>query len=159
MNLWKNSNGLLPNDRKHQIKAYGFYEITPQFSVGGNFLAAAGRPKNCIGNYPDALVANDPGFPDYGSAYHYCNQVASPRGAAGNLPWDIRLDMNVVYKPEQVKGLSFKLDIFNLFNRQTVQTIDELYNLNDAVAATYSRTISYTAPRALKLTAEYNYKF
>ncbi|MFC6519583.1 TonB-dependent receptor domain-containing protein [Undibacterium arcticum] len=157
--LMENSNGLLPNDRKHQIKAYGFYEITPQFSVGGNFLAAAGRPKNCIGNYPDALVANDPGFPDYGSAYHYCNQVASPRGAAGNLPWDIRLDMNVVYKPEQVKGLSFKLDIFNLFNRQTVQTIDELYNLNDAVAATYSRTISYTAPRALKLTAEYNYKF
>ncbi|EEF27116.1 conserved hypothetical protein [Ricinus communis] len=33
------SDGLLPNDRKHQIKAYGFYQFTDEFSVGGNLLA------------------------------------------------------------------------------------------------------------------------
>jgi hypothetical protein len=147
-------NGLLPNDRTHQIKAYGFYEINPMFTVGANFLAASGRPKNCIGNHPTV----DPSY-DYGSAYAYCNGVPSPRGTTGNLPWDIRLDLNLVYSVAQVKGLALKLDVFNVTNRQTTQTIDEVYNSGDGVSSTYSRTISYTAPRSARLTAEYNYKF
>ncbi|MET3116004.1 hypothetical protein AAKU64_000207 [Undibacterium sp. GrIS 1.8] len=154
------ANGLLPNDRTHQIKAYGFYDLTPQLSVGGNLLIAAGRPKNCLGTYPQALQANDPGFPDYGSAYHYCNELPSPRGSVGNLPWDVRLDMNFAYKLEQVKGLQFKIDIFNVFNKQTVQTIDETYNLDaTTVSSTYGRTISYTAPRSARLAVQYDHKF
>jgi outer membrane receptor for ferric coprogen and ferric-rhodotorulic acid len=51
--LMQYSNGLLPNDRTHQIKAYGFYDLTPEWTVGGNFLAASGRPKNCFGNHPN----------------------------------------------------------------------------------------------------------
>ncbi|WP_402720327.1 TonB-dependent receptor plug domain-containing protein [Janthinobacterium rivuli] len=146
--------GLLPNDRTHQIKAYGFYELTPQWSVGGNFLAATGRPKNCLGNNEE--VDGDFG---YQSAYHMCNGVPSPRGALGKLPADIRLDANVAFKPAQVKGLVFKVDVFNVFNRQAVQTIDETYNSGTNVSPTYNRAISYTAPRSMRLTAEYNHKF
>jgi len=149
--------GLLPSHRKHQIKAYGFYELTPEWSIAGNLLAASGRPKNCIGNYPDALLTDD--NPNYGSAHHYCNQVPSPRGTAGELPWDIRLDMNVVYKPAALKGLSLKMDVFNVTNRQTVQAIDEVYNLQTQVSPTYGRPIGFTAPRAVKFSVEYNHKF
>jgi hypothetical protein len=162
------ANGLLPNDRKHQIKAFGFYQVLPEVTVGGNLLIASGQPITCLGNYPVALQANDPGFPDYGSAYHYCfgpsgANLPSPNGAAGRLPWDIRLDMDVVYKPEVMKGVAFKFDVFNVFNKQTLQQIDQQYNTSaGSISPTYytpGARVGYTAPRSMKLTMEYNHKF
>lgn len=152
--LMQYSNGLLPNDRTHQIKAYGFYDLTPEWTVGGNFLAASGRPKNCFGNHPNLGDS-----PDYGSVYFYCDGKPAPRGTNGNLPWDVRFDVNLAYKPAAVKGLALKVDVFNLFNKQTIQTIDETYNVGTQVSGTYGRVISYTAPRSVRLTAEYNHKF
>ncbi|KQN79074.1 hypothetical protein ASF04_00835 [Duganella sp. Leaf61] len=149
------ANGLLPNDRKHQIKAFGFYEFNSEWQVGGNALIASGRPRSCFGNRPDIPADID----DYGSVYFYCDKE-TPRGSLGRLPWDKRLDANVVYRPEIVKGLSVKIDVFNVFNKQTAQTIDETYNLEGTVInSTYGRVISYTAPRAAKLTVEYNHRF
>ena len=156
--LMVDSYGLLPNDRKHQIKAFGFYELSPQWMIGGNALLASGRPRSCFGNQPN-LPAD---APNYGSVYFNCGDSAVPRGTLGNLPWDIRLDANVSFRPEQIKGLTLKMDVFNVFNKQTVQVIDETYNVtagNPAISPTYGRGISYTSPRAVKLTAEYNYKF
>jgi hypothetical protein len=147
--------GKLPNDRTHQIKAYGFYQFAKQWGLGGNFLAASGRPKSCLGNYLSSYTAD---FPDYGSSHHYCNDIIAPRGTAGNLPWDVRLDVNFVFQPDAVKGLQFKLDIFNLFNRQAAQTVDEQYNSGSAVSATYGRVISYTAPRSGRVTLQYDFK-
>lgn len=146
--------GYLPNDRTHQLKAYGFYEITPQWIIGGNGLIATGRPMNCLGNN-DAVDVNF----GYGSAYHMCNGVLSPRGSIGRLPTDIRLDANLIFRPAQVKGLSLKIDVYNVFNRQATQTIDEVYNSGSTVSSTYGRTISYTPPRSMRFSAEYNHKF
>lgn len=156
--LMMGADGLLPNNRTHQIKAFGFYELTNQISVGGNALIASGRPRSCFGNRPD-LPAD---VQNYGSVYFYCDGKEAPRGTFGKLPWDVRFDANVTYRPEQVNGLALKVDVFNVFNKQTAQTIDETYNVargNYNVSPTYGRVISYTAPRAVKLTAEYNYKF
>ncbi|WLI89993.1 TonB-dependent receptor [Massilia sp. R2A-15] len=144
--------GKLPNDRTHQIKAYGFYNVAPEWTVGGNALIAAGRPLNCIGNHPTDT--------SYGSNYFWCNGVRVDRGSKGNLPWDTRLDMNVVYAPAMVKGLALKADVFNVFNKQTVQAIDETYNSGtNVVSPTYGRVTSYTDPRAIKFSVEYNHKF
>jgi hypothetical protein len=165
--LMEHADGLLVNDRTHQLKAYGLYELSKEWSVGGNFLAASGSPVTCLGNYPVDLQAADPGFPDYGAAYHYCGvngaNVVSKPGDAGRLPWDIRLDMNVMYKPAFIKGLSLKLDVFNLFNKQTVQQVDQLYNTESgAISPTYftpGAFVGYTAPRSAKFTVEYNHRF
>jgi hypothetical protein len=116
---FKYANGLLPNDRTHSLKAYGFYDLTPEWTVGANFLAGPGRPKSCFGNHPTI----DPNY-DYGSVYFYCNGKPAPRGTNGNLPWDIRLDMNLAYRPQQIKGLAFKVDVFNFLNKQTIQTTE-----------------------------------
>jgi hypothetical protein len=162
------SNGLLTNDRKHQIKAFGYYEFSPQWTLGANLLVASGQPEECLGNYPDALQGE--GFSDYGSAYHYCYgaigsgaNVPSPQGSAGRLPWDVRLDMGLVFKPEQVKGLAFKFDVFNVFNKQTVQQIDETYNTTSGgISPTYGTPgafVGYTAPRSMKLAVEYTHRF
>ena len=160
--LMEHAFGYLPNDRRHQIKAYGFYQVTPEVQIGANMLAASGRPRSCLGYYNGPNI-NDPLFGDfdYGASYHYCKDVAAPRGTYGNLPWDVRLDMNVVYKPVFLKGLELKLDVFNVANRQTAQNVDETYNnnSNSDIAATYGRTLSSTAPRSLRFTASYNMTF
>lgn len=159
--LMENAYGPLPGNRDHQIKAYGFMDITPEWQVGANLLLASGRPMNCLGWYAGTSTL-DNGNLDYGSSYHYCDGKVSARGDVGNLPWDKRLDLSLAYKPGSFKGLELRTDITNIFNEQTVQTIDEQYN-NDAggstISPTYGRVISYTAPRSVRFTATYNYKF
>ena len=163
--LMYNASGRLPNDRTHQFKAFGYYDLTPELTIGANLLIAAGRPTNCKGGFPNPDPRAVAYGVDYNSASFYCygatvNQnVPSPRGTAGNLEWDRRLDMNLVYKPQYVKGLAFKLDIFNVFNAQTVQKIEERYNNFDALRNTYGGVLSMTAPRSVRLGAEYNHKF
>jgi hypothetical protein len=154
--LMVGADGLLPNNRKHQVKAFGFYELAPEWSVGGNFLAASGRPLNCFGWNPNS---SDGGA--YGSVYFSCDGKPSPRGSLGTLPWDVRLDMNLVYRPAFVNGLAVKMDVFNVANKQTAQTIDETHNVltSPEINPTYGRVISYTPPRAVKLTVEYNHRF
>jgi hypothetical protein len=155
------SNGLLPNDREHQIKAYGFYQVTSELSAGANLLLASGRPKNCIGNLPDEYY--DAGNPatDYNSEFFFCNGQPAPRGTFGRMPWDARLDLNLAYSPARFKGLTLKVDVFNVLNRQAAQNMTEDYNTDSAttVNALYGGVVSYTAPRTVKLTAEYNYRF
>ena len=154
--LMLNANGLLPNDRKHQIKAFGYYEINPEWSIGGNFLAASGRPRSCFGNYPG--LTDD--APDYGSVYFWCGNEAAPRGSRGNLPWDILLDANLAYRPALVPGLAVKVDVFNVTNKQVAQNMDETYNLTGTtISSIYQRVISYTAPRSARLTVEYTKRF
>src|SRR3546814_11754409 len=46
------SRGYLPNDRRHQIKAYGYWQMNPEWLFGSSLQIASGRPKNCIGNPP-----------------------------------------------------------------------------------------------------------
>ena len=161
-----NADGLLPNNRTHQLKLFGYYQVDPEWGVGANMLAASGRPKNCIGNAPsttggffiDGQVTN---YSTYGSAYFFCDGLPSPRGSAGTLPWDVRLDMNFSYKPASLKGFGFKVDVFNMFNSQVAETIEERkYNRNvTTIRPAFNSVQSYSAPRSVKLTASYDYKF
>ncbi len=168
-----NSYGRLPNDRRHQIKAYGFYEWTSEWGTGANLLLASGRPKNCKGSLPRNLWAND-GSGDgslspqlYGSAFFFCSQglsgpdgaVATPRGSQGNLPWDTRLDLNLTYKPASVKGLALKGTVFNVFNKQTVSTIEERRNnTSGTVRNTSQAVLAYTPPISFMFSVAYDFK-
>jgi hypothetical protein len=157
--LMEGSYGYLPNDRRHQIKAYGFMEMTPEFSIGANILVASGRPRSCLGVSP----STDEEFQNYvfyGSVYHYCGGVLSPRGTYGSTPWEHRLDMNFVYKPEAIKGLAFRADVFNITNNQVVQNVLERYeNNNGTLRNSWNRPLSFTSPRSVKFTVSYDHKF
>jgi len=156
-----NSVGRLPNDRTHQIKAYGLYEVSNEWAVGANMLAASGRPtaKSC--SIPAALDNQGLGLIQYGSIFYLCPGIANGRGTGGDLPWDIRFDLNLQYKPQSVKGLLFKVDVLNVFNQQTAQAIDE--NQNNRLLYTTSPTAnmytSYTDPRSVRLGVQYSRKF
>jgi hypothetical protein len=159
------ANGRLPGDRTHQIKAYGYWQVVPEWTLGGNFLAASGRPRTCLGNFdpsvPQLAAYSDLG---YGSSFHVCNGVYSPRGTSGNLPWDVSTDANIAYQPAAVKGLSFRMDVLNLFNKQSVQAVDEVHDVANTTrpvggqfpqSPTYARVISYTAPISVRFIVQY----
>jgi hypothetical protein len=66
--------GYLPNDRRHAFKLFGNYEITDEWSVGGNLLIQSGRPINCFG-YLDGFVVSH-----YQNGYFSCdNGQTEPR--------------------------------------------------------------------------------
>ncbi len=157
--LMVGSYGYLPNDRTHSLKAYGYYQVAPEWTVGANMLAESGRPKNCFGNYAGPATPDFDTY-DYGNVYFYCAGQSSNRGSQGRLPWNYKLDLNLAYKPGFVKGLTLRADVFNVFNTQTAAVVDETREVSydpSSVLPTYGRVISYTAPRAVRLTAEYNF--
>jgi hypothetical protein len=158
--LMVGANGLLPNDRKHQIKAYGFYEVTQEVVLGANVLLASGRPRSCIG------TSAQPGdSPNYANQSFWClgsdvsKNTIHQRGSLGRLPWDNRLDLNVAYKPAAVPGLMARVDVFNAFNTQTLQNVSEAYNSVTRISSTYETPLSYTAPRSVRLSVSYDKKF
>ncbi|MBC3875944.1 TonB-dependent receptor [Undibacterium flavidum] len=158
--LMQYADGLLPNNRTHQLKAYGFYQLAPEWTMGANFLAASGRPKSCLGRGPTAEAI----AMGYGSAFHYCKDASgkaqpAPRGSFGTLPTDMRLDMNIVYKPAILDGIALKLDVFNITNRQVAQQVEERRETAAGIRSDYDRVISYTTARRAALTVEYNKKF
>lgn len=157
-----NGSGLLPNNRTHQLKAYGQYEFSDEFSLGANALVASGRPKALTCNIPSELDQQGLGLSQYGSIFYLCPGVANGRGSAGKLPWDSRLDLNFMYKPRAVKGLAFKVDVLNVFDHQVASSMDEGYNVTGAgtaVSPTAGQITSYTAPRSVRLSAQYSHKF
>ncbi|MGZ5202214.1 MAG: TonB-dependent receptor [Telluria sp.] len=165
------SNGLLPNDRKHALKAFGYYQITPEWTVGANALLQSGRPRLCLGTNDAADSGTDPAFPQgaeywspgYGPEYYWCGGKPAPRGSQGRLPWEKRVDLNLVYAPALVKGLAFKVDVFNVFNSQTAVSEDSTYDVgaDGVVSPTYRESLwsDRQAPRYVRFQVEYNHKF
>ena len=158
--LMLNATGELPNSRRHQIKAYGVYQLTSEVAVSGNFLAASGRPRSCTSNLPTAQDSAGIGS-GYGSIFFVCPGAVG-RGALGTLPWDVRFDIGLAFKPDAVPGLAMKVDVFNLFNKQTVTSINEELNLRAAgttVSALSQQEQNFTAPKSIAFSVQYNKKF
>jgi len=159
--LMVGADGLLPNDRKHSIKAFGFYDITPEITAGANLVLASGRPRSCSGANPNTAGTSY----NYNSAAHYCfgatgdSNTLSPRGTVGRLPWEKTLDLNMVYRPAFAKGLSLRVDVYNVFNDQSIQKVTETYNSDFDRSALYELPLYFTAPRSAKFTVEYNHRF
>jgi hypothetical protein len=164
------ANGLLPNDREHQLKAYGYYQVTPELTIGGNVLIQSGRPLLCLGTNNLKDSGQDPAFPmaqlydmypGYGAEYYYCGGKDMPRGSLGRTPWEKRLDLTMTYAPSIVKGLAFKVDVFNALNSQTALTSNPTYDAGDetVISPTYRRLSGYQAPRSARFSVEYNHKF
>jgi hypothetical protein len=169
------SNGLLPNDRLHQFKAFGFYQLTPEWTVGGNLLVQSGRPRMCYGNN-NAVDAGEPGAgeawlpgyqyysyggPGYASEYYFCNGQVTERGSQGRMPWEKRLDLNLTYSPSIIKGLAVKVDVFNALNSQNPLAEHSEYSAGDqnVIASDYREVRYYQTPRSMRFTVEYNHKF
>ena len=166
--LMLGADGPLPNDRKHTLKVFGNYELNDEWSVGGNLLVQSGRPINCFGVY-----GNDPLH--YGASYFSCSNAPGtdadgdgvldngtqvvPRGSAGRTPWQRQLDLNVAWKPAFAdERLTFKLDVFNVFNSRTVTSVVETAETGQGSSlydTVYKIPTGFQAPRSVRLMLQY----
>jgi hypothetical protein len=153
------TNGPLPNDRTHQIKAYGYFQASPEWLIGANLSVASGRPKNCIGFDPvDAI--------DYGASYFECNYEPSPRGSKGRLPWTYQLDLNTEYRPMWAgakQPLAFTANVFNVFGSQEKLAVVEVGESSlgedgrPVASDDYQRPIGFQTPRYFQFGVRYDF--
>ena len=150
--LMRGATGNLPNDRRHQVKAIGYYQINPDWLVGGTAIVSSGRPKNCLG-----IAPVDPY--QYGSSYFNCNGQVAARGSQGTLPWTYTLNLTAEWRPAFADHkLAFTGDIFNVLNQQREQNRIETYQVGSGARnPSYGRVISYQAPRAVRLGVRYDF--
>jgi len=109
-----NSDGLLPNDRTHQVKITANYKFDFGLSLGGFFSYYSGTPINKFG-------PNEYGFE--GHTY------LVKKGSAGRLPdmWDLNLRLLYPLKMKNSRARIF-MDIYHLGNpREVTKTYQVMY--------------------------------
>ncbi len=170
--LTDGADGFLPNDRTHQIKVYGNYQIADGFRLGFNGSATSGRPLSCIGFVPTTAR-------DYATAVNYTTassyyclnnagtSVLTQRGSQGRTPWTYGLDLQVAYAPKVPTGkLTLLLDVLNVLNSQKAVEFDEVrdFSRQTSNAATgnqlslnYGQPAGFQTPRYVRLTARYEF--
>jgi hypothetical protein len=150
-----NTNGPQNNDHTHQLKLYGYYQLTPEWLVSGNLAVVSGAPKPCLGYYGEDRT--DPA--GYGNSYHFCDGQPSPPGSHGRLPWFHQLDLGVTYRPAFAAGkLGLSANVFNVFNEQTVVAIFPNYESNpNKPNPLYGTATSRQLPRYARLSVSYDY--
>ena len=163
------SYGYLPNDRRHAFKLFGSYAVTDEFAVGSNLLLQSGRPKNCLGVLSPWPAGGAPGsVHPYGSSFFRCGTTdvgatgearAVPRGTAGRLPWTYTIDLSVAYTPNWAEGLTAKMDVFNILNKQEVVAVED--RAEDAATGVPSTTYlvprAFQQPRYFQFSLQYNF--
>lgn len=167
--------GYLPNDRRHQIKAFGFYELSPEWRVSATVTSASGRPRSLAGTYagdalldvdaigPDALTPAEyhDGYVIYnGPYYHWVNGERSPRGAGGRLSWTTLVDVGLMYSPNAFKNqLKVGVDVFNVFNTVEVQSsVDQVRLANNVINPNGNMALSYNTGRQVRLMLRYDWE-
>ena len=165
------SNGELPNSRRHTLKAFGAYSITPELTISGTYIIQSGAPNVCLSGYGDTL---DPDL--YGASYqHFCGGTPagnsptgvgfggqpSPPGASGHTPWTHQLNLALTYVPAWGrKHLTFQAMVHNVFNEQNAllyvsSYMTTLVNGQGQYQPTYKTPVALEAPRY----ADFSVKF
>lgn len=171
------SNGYLPNDRRHTFKVFGNYQLSEDFRLGLNFIAASGRPKSCIGFVPDTVFdylgpagTLSGGSGEYNSASsYYCLDDSgktrlTQRGTFGRTPWTNSVDLSLAYlKKFGTQRLTLQADVFNVFDSRKVTEYNELRNYSRAdtpdgkLNPNYNNPTGYQSRRSVRLTARYEF--
>lgn len=161
--------GDLPNDRRHALKLFGSYRFTDEWSVGGNLLVQSGRPVNCQGYIPQddpSIGIDDDYFPLYGASSFYCrdeagNRVLTQRGSYGRTPWTRTLDATVAYSPNFAdQKLTFRADVFNLFDADTVTEYNEVGDLTPNttnLSPEFLNNVNFQTPRSVRFSVRYDF--
>jgi hypothetical protein len=148
------ANGDQANDRKHQLKLYGSYQIAPEWMVSANVLIQSGTPKSCLGRF--GPEEGDPS--GYGSYYHFCFGQPSRPGDKGREPWEELVDASIEYRPLWAdRKLAFTVSVFNLLNQQRPESSNPVSGSTNSVNDSYEQINSYTPPRFARFGVTYDF--
>ncbi len=147
--LMEYASGRLPNDHRHQIKAYGTWQVNPEWSLSGILQMASGAPNSCQGLYgPDQTK------PAYdGNYYHWCGGVPAPAGSAGTTDWTHILSLNAEYRPSFADHkLAFNVNVYNVLNEQKGTRLNPDFSPSE-----YKRIESWETPRYVRFGITYDF--
>jgi outer membrane receptor for ferrienterochelin and colicin len=148
------ANGDLANDHRHQIKAYGSYQIAPEWMVSANVAILSGAPKSCLGYY--GADESNPSLA-YGSYYHYCAGQPFVPGSKRE-PWTYLLSLSAEYRPEWAdKKLGFNATVYNVLDQQRTTQSYAQYGSSAAVISDYNRIYSTQTPRYVRFGITYDF--
>jgi hypothetical protein len=148
------ANGALSNDRRHQIKAYGYYQVTPEWMVSGNVAILSGAPKTCLGLY--GADETNPGL-GYGAFYHFCDGTPVSPGYKREA-WTYLLSLGAEYRPAWAdQKLAFHVQVYNVLDQQRITQSDSRYGSSTNVRPTYNLPRSTQRPRYVQLGITYDY--
>lgn len=113
-----NVNGLLTNDRRHELKVYATYQI-PRIELGVNGIlrSVSGRNYTLFQRFGTSLLD----FPQASSAREPLLEPRGSRHFPAETLVDLRLDKQ--FRITERDRLSFYVDIENLFNKSTVTAV------------------------------------
>lgn len=158
------SYGLLPNHHAHQFKAFGSWQVTDDFMIGGNLSVISPRHYGCVGFAP-ADYANGDGDnanQSYGAAARFCptpfSSTGAPtvvdRGSVFESDWTTRFDMSFRYSLDDLVpgNLVLRADVFNVFNLQSAIEMNE-FGQDDSgnIDPNYMAPNTYQAGRSVRL--------
>lgn len=155
--------GNLPNDRRHSLKLFGAYKLNDEWQISSNLNVQSGRPRNCFGVYAGT---EDPEAASYGPSSFYCdntddgviNPRLTPRGTAGRNPWTKIVSAGVQYSPQWAQGLSFEVDVTNLFNeRKNLSTQEVAEDAGGEPRGDYLFPTQLTAGRQVRFGVSYDF--
>ncbi len=162
--------GYLPTDVRHNIKAFGSYQVFPWLTVGVQTQVQSPRSYGCIGLVPAS--ADGTGFAgQYGAAGFYCNVVngaivtnpATPvtqadlqqirRGTAFKSDWQSYTNLSLAFKlPTELFSGTFRVDVFNLFAEKAKIDFEERgTQAGGNPRGDYGYPTLYQAPRSVRL--------
>ena len=152
--LMSYSNGAQSNDHTHQLKLFGYYQLTPEWQLSGNLQVVSGNPRNCLGYYGPNQTDPD----GYGSYYHWCGGQPSPPGTH-RLPWNKQLDLGSTYRPGFATGkLALSLNVFNVFNSQAILNAYPYFQISPGTPdPLYGSAVVRQPPRYVRVSASYDY--
>jgi hypothetical protein len=121
--LLVNRYGPLPNDRPHNLKLNGAYNIpigAGGITIGAAFNVFSGTPIEVLGQHP---------------FYGRLETFILPRGSGGRTPTVTQLDLHIAYGRQFSKLLRLDVywDIFNVINTHTVTQVDQEYTTDDVL--------------------------
>ncbi|WP_294284900.1 TonB-dependent receptor [uncultured Sphingomonas sp.] len=126
------SYGRLANDRSWNFKLFGSVHLASNLIVGGNLQVQSPLPGSCEGIHPTDPYAAGYGAQSFFCAYgplnaagNYTATRPSPRGTGYRSDWLVQFDPSVRFILPEAWGVGkrtvLRADIFNVFNRQSVQ--------------------------------------
>lgn len=153
--------GYLANDRRHQLKARGSYQLTDELLVGANVRIQSGAPISCLGFFNPGSIDENSEAADpihYGSSYHTCfGKIATP--GSQRTPWIKTVDLGLTYTPNFLdKKLALGVQVRNALNatkplQVDVTSEDDPYSVSN----TYLLPIGRQTPRTVVFTAAYDF--
>lgn len=143
-----NAYGDLPNDRRHMFKAYGWYRVIKDVTMGVNATLESGRAKNKLGS-----PRTHPPTGYEGATF------LAPRGSQGRTAWVPTLDWSAEYTPK-IYGhkVTLAVDVFNVFNSAAVRQVFENYeDASYSPDARYGLTTAFQAPRTVRFSVGFDW--